>query len=292
MKPLTALLTCLLLNLAAATSYPLTITDDLGRQITIESEPSRLVTMLPSHTETLCALGRCDSILGTDTFSTYPASVEALPKLGDLYSPNIEGIIALDPDLVLIGEDDELASALSKAGLTVYAGNAQRYEELLEKITTLGQMVNREEAAGRINLQIRVTVAGLASLLGNSATPSIYYEISNEYYSPGPASFIGVLISSAGGQNIVPEGIGDFPKLDNEFIIATNPDIIILSDAPYGESIETVKARAGWDDLDAVREGRVVPLTQEQVDTLSRPGPRVIEAVLLLAQILHPELLE
>jgi iron complex transport system substrate-binding protein len=248
--------------------------------------------MLPSHTETLCALGRCDGLLGTDTFSTYPVSVAELPKLGGLYSPNVEAIIALDPDLVLIGEDDELATVLTKAGLTVYAGSAQRYEELFEEISTLGLMVNREQAAQTLNLQIRATVEGLASLLRDATAPSVYLEISSEYFSPGPGSFIGVLITSAGGRNIVPEDLGDFPKLDGEFIIAADPDIIILSDAPYGESIDTVKARAGWDGLDAVREGRVVPLTLAQVDALSRPGPRVIEAVLLLAQILHPELLE
>ena len=121
---------------------------------------------------------------------------------------------------------------------------------------------------------------------------SVYYEIDATPYSVGPDSFIGVLISKAGGANIVEADMGEFPQLDPEFVVAANPEAIILGSAPAGESVETLAERPGWGELQAVTSGRVLELTSEQDDAASRPGPRITQAVRLFANFLHPELID
>jgi iron complex transport system substrate-binding protein len=129
-------------------------------------------------------------------------------------------------------------------------------------------------------------------LIANAPAPTVYYEIDTTPYSVGPNSFIGVLLSKAGGKNIVSAEQGDFPQLDPEFIVSNNPDIIILSNAVYGESLETLKTRPGWAGLKAITEDKVFELSQEQTDISARPGPRMAEVVRLFAQMFHPDLLD
>ena len=285
-------LVALVLSTAFASEYPLTLTDDLDRTVTLDAEPQRIVTMLPSHTETVCALGACDRLVGIDDFSNYPEEVNALPRLGGLYNPNIEAIIALEPDLVLISEHGELASTLEQAGITVYAGSAQTFKETFETFRTLGQLVNRADEAEALAERVEREIDAIAERVAGRENPSVYYEIDAAPYSVGPESFIGVLISKAGGNNIVTPEMGDFPQLDPEFVVAADPDIIILGNAPYGESAETLAARPGWEGLSAVQQGRVYELTEEQVDLANRPGPRLAQGVLLFASIFHPELFD
>ena len=280
----------LLFCTALATEYPLTLTDDLGREVRLEAEPLRIVAMLPSHTETLCALGVCDRLVGVDDYSNFPPQVDELPDLGGLHDPNLERMVALAPDLVLVGENSELAEALSALGLTVYAGSAQTFEETFEGFETLGRLVDREAEAAALSARVRERIEEIATLTAVGDAPKVYYELDASPYSVGPGSFIGVLIDKAGGENIVPETLGEFPLLDPEFVVSADPEIIILADAPYGESAETLLSRPGWSEIAALREERVVELSQEQVDSLSRPGPRLAEAVALLARIFHPEL--
>jgi iron complex transport system substrate-binding protein len=286
------LLVTLLLSSAFASDYPLTLTDDLDRTVTLEAEPQRIVAMLPSHTETVCALGVCDRLVGIDDFSNYPEEVNELPRLGGLYDPNIEAIVALEPDLVLISESEELAGALEQAGIAVYAGSAQTFDETFETFRTLGQLVNRVDEAETLAAQVESDIDAIAQRVAGQDSPNVYYEIDAAPYSVGPESFIGVLISRAGGNNIVTSDLGDFPQLDPEFVVAADPDIIILGNAPYGESAETLAARPGWETLTAVQQGRVYELTQEEVDMVNRPGPRLAQGVLLFASIFHPELFD
>ncbi|MEX2536705.1 MAG: ABC transporter substrate-binding protein [Trueperaceae bacterium] len=294
MKEISRILAAILLGaifaLGWAVDYPLSVTDDLGRQVTIEAEPQRVISLLPSHTETLCDLDACGKLVGVDDFSNYPPQVEELPDLGGLHNASIESIVSLEPDLVLLSENGELAQALSRLGVTVYAGSAQTYEELLDKFLLLGRLVNREDAAEALANRVQSEVEEVERLTTLLPAPSVYYEIDSTPYSVGPNSFIGVLITKAGAENIVDEGMGDFPRLDPEFIVDSAPELIVLGDAPYGESIETLRQRPGWQTIPAVAEERVHELTQEQVDILSRPGPRVAEGVRLLARLFHPGL--
>ena len=145
----------LLTSFALATDYPLTVTDDLGREVTLDAEPTRIVAMIPSHAETVCALGACDRLVGVDEYSNFPAEVSELPVLGSAFSPNIEEIVALEPDLVLVDESSELAATLAELGVTVYAGTAQTYEGVFEKFTTLGELLNLEDEAATLSEEVK-----------------------------------------------------------------------------------------------------------------------------------------
>lgn len=281
------LLLALLSAVALATGYPLTITDDLGREVTLGAEPQRVVSMLPSHTEVVCALGACDKLVGVDDFSDFPAEVGDLPRLGGgLYGANVEAILALEPDLVLASQYGELAETLAGAGLTVYAGSSQTYEDALAEFELLGRMVGREEEGRRLAERVEQEVEAVASSVAALDAPRVYYEIDPTPYSVGPDSFMGTLLRKAGGDNIVTADMGDFPQLDPEFVVARDPEIILVGEA----SVAELPARPGWDAITAVQEGRVIGLSAEESTLLSRPGPRMAEAVRLLARLFHPGL--
>ena len=281
---------------AFATDYPLTVTDGLGREVALLKEPERIVAMLPSQTETFCAVGACDKLVGTDNYSNYPEQVRDLPKLGGFRSADVEDIVALEPDLVLVAASaGELAETLGGLGLTVFASGAhsgQTYESTLEEFLFLGKLVNREAEAQALVETTRSQVDAVGALTADAPRPQVYYEISDSLYTASPASFTGALIEKAGGENVIPAQLGAFPQVDPEFVLERNPEVIILADAPSGTSVESLRERPGWANLEAVGSGRVYELDQTQVDVLSRSGPRMVEAVRLLAQLLHPELMD
>jgi iron complex transport system substrate-binding protein len=288
---------CLLASFAFASTYPLTVTDELGRSVTINAEPERIISMLPSHTETLCAINACDKLVGVDDYSNYPAQAAGLTKLGGGLTgvdggPDVEAIVALEPDLVLVSEYGDLAKLLEQAGLTVYAGSPQTYDDGFMFFEILGTIVNRDIEATLLSETIQKDIDAVSALVATAQKPSVYYEIDATPYSVGPDSYIGVLIEKAGGQTIVAQEQGDFPQLDPEFIVASDPDVIVLADAAYGETIETLQARAGFENLRAITEGRVYGLSQEQNDLTSSPGPRLAEIVRLFAQLFHPDLID
>lgn len=282
--PLTALWLTLA-SAALAAPYPLSVTDDLGVTVTLEREPERVVTMIPSHTETLCALDACDKLVGVDEFSNYPPEIDDLPRLGGAFSPNVEAILALEPDLVVTDEYSDLATALRNAGVTVYAGTAQTFDEAFEKFEVLGQLVNRELEAALLVERVRGEIGAIAEQTEALPLVSVYYEIDPTPFSAGPTSFIGALLARAGGENIVTEDLGDFPQLDPEYVIAADPEVIIVSVEDAAGLVE----RPGWAGISAVQEGRVVTTDAVTRDVISRPGPRMVEAVRFFAQALHPE---
>ncbi len=291
MKKLVALL--LVLGLALATQYPLTVTDDLGRKVTLAAEPQRIVVMLPSATETLCAIGACEKIVATDKFSDWPPEVKKLPKAGGLYDPNVELIVSLKPDLVIASKYGKLVERLAKVGIPAYAVKTETYEDIFKTARKLGLLVNREAEAEALVARIQKEVYALESKAAKAKTrPSVYYEIDPTPYTVGPDSFIGVLIQKARGKNIVPRELGLFPKISPEFVVAKNPEVIILGDAPYGVTLEKIRARPGWDRIRAVKEGRVCELKKEETNVVHRPGPRVAQGLRVLIRCIHPEVLK
>jgi len=286
----TLLIMALWLATALASPYPLTLTDELGYTLTLTAEPQRVVSMLPSHTETVCALNGCLTLVGIDDFSAGVPNTSGLPTLGGgLFGFNLEAIVALKPDLVLVSEFGELAGALRQAGLTVFAGSPQSFEDAFSFFEIIGQLVNRQEEAAQLATSVRAEVAEVAAAVAGRTPPTVYYELDATPFSVGPGSFIGVLIAKAGGQNIVSAELGDFPMLDPEFIVSADPEIIVLASHPHGESAATVAARPGWATLSAVVEGAIIELTSEQVDLINRPGPNLGAAVRLLASFFHPD---
>ncbi len=284
MYKLIVLSAALLTAAAHATAYPLTLTDDTGRKVTLKAEPLRIVSFLPSNTETICAIGGCDKLVGVDAYSDYPAQATKLPKVGNLYQPNIEAVVALKPDLVIVSKYGDLTTPLTNAGITVLAVNPETYEDVFSKTKLLGKIINREAQATALVTQMRRDIAKVEILTKNAVRkPTAYYEIDPTPYTVGPKSFIGVLLSKAGAVNIIPAALGDFPKISPELVVKSAPQFI------FGLDAAAAKARPGWNTIPAVKSGQVIK--DDALDhLLSRPGPRLPQAFLGLAKLVHPEL--
>jgi len=285
-----ALLAALAFGSALAAGFPLTVTDDLGREVTLNGAPARVVTMAPSHTETVCAIGACHTLVGVDNWSNWPADVADLPRLGDAFAPDLEALVALAPDLVLVDEYSGMHEPLEALGITVYAGTPQTYAETLEFFTVVGALLGRESEAAVLAGTVQGQVEGARAVLADVEGVSVFIELDPTPYSAGPNSFMGTLLAFAGGVNILDVTLGDFPQVDPEYVVAADPQVILLTDAPFGVTVADVAARPGWSGISAVVAGRVLELDANTVDMFSRAGPRMGLAVLELARLLHPGL--
>ncbi|HEU4411877.1 MAG TPA: ABC transporter substrate-binding protein [Polyangiaceae bacterium] len=256
--------------------------DDLGRLVRLEREPQRIVSLMPANTETLYALGAGPRLVGRDDFSDHPPEARALPSVGGLETINVERVLALTPDLVVCSEFGAQAVALERAGLTVWAGSAQSYDEVFAVTSALGRLVGRAAEAEAVGAALKREVGRVEGALGGRPPVRVYYEIDATPYTVGPRSFVGTLIAKAGGRNVVPEGLGDFPKIAPELVVSADPEVMV------GLSLGEARARPGWGAIAAVRAGRVRQLTPEERTVITRPGPRLGEGLRILAEIVHP----
>ncbi|MEX2501963.1 MAG: helical backbone metal receptor [Trueperaceae bacterium] len=285
LRTLTLLLVAVALSASAVAQV--VVTDALGREVALERPAQRIVAMIPTHTEKVCALGACDRLVGRDTFSDHPARVLDLPDLGSAFSPDLERLLALDPDLILTDAYSGLVEALEGVDVAVYAGTPETVAGIGEVLHDLGVLLGTETEAAVLRGRIEGAVGALADAAAErDPAPRVFLELDPTPYTAGPASYLGELLTLAGGANVVPAGIGDFPALDPEQVIEADPQVIVLFDAPYGESADTVAARPGWGQIIAVRDGKVVELSDDQADLLSRAGPRLPDALRLLIDLL------
>jgi iron complex transport system substrate-binding protein len=275
--------------LSAALAQGVRVIDATGQEVVLAAPALRVVSMVPSHTETLCALGACDRLVGRDSLSDAPADALAAPTLGTAFAPDLEALVALAPDLVLADAFAGLEDALAPFGIAVYSGTPQRLSDLGPYVEDLGALLGLplEAAALADHLErgldeVRLAVAG-------ADRPTVFVEIDATPYAAGPESLVGAIVSIAGGDHVIDASLGTYPQIDPEAVVAADPEVILLMDAPYGVTAAAVAARPGWSDLRAVRDGRVVELTQTETDALSRPGPRLVQAAQALARRLHPE---
>jgi iron complex transport system substrate-binding protein len=267
---------------SAAPGFPRSIRDDLGRPVVVAAEPRRIVALLPSHTEVLYALGVGDRVVGVDDGSDYPPPVAALPRLGGLYDPHVESIVALAPDLVVASASGPLPERLAGLGLTVWAGAPNSLDDVYRVIDTLGRLTAREAEAEALASRMHREVLAAEAELQGAPRVRVYDEIDPTPYTVGPASFVGALLAKAGGDNIVPAALGDFPRVSPELVLAQDPEVIL------GVSCEDAARRPGWANLTAVRRGACSRLTPAEQNIVSRPGPRIAEAIRVLARHLHP----
>ncbi|MDF1524546.1 MAG: helical backbone metal receptor [Trueperaceae bacterium] len=265
------------------------VVDALGREVVLEAPALRVVSMVPSHTETLCALGACDRLVGRDALSDAPAAALAAPSFGTAFTPDLEAIVAAAPDLVLADAFTGLPEALAPFGIAVYAGTPQRLDDLAPYLADLGALLGLAPAAEALGAELAQGFADVRAAVAGAERPTVFVEIDATPYAAGPTSLVGALVELAGGAHILDASLGDYPQVDPEFVVAADPMVVLLLDAPYGVTAASVAARPGWGALRAVVDGRVVELTQAEVDALSRPGPRLAEAAWSLARRLHPE---
>ncbi len=270
------------LGLARAAA-PLALTDDRGVTVRFTAPPQRIVSLLPSLTETVCALGRCAQLVGVDRYSSWPASVRRLPQLGGLDDSNIEGIVALRPDVVLLARSARVTGRLESLGVKVLALEPDSLAGAQRVLLALGRLLAVPDAP-RIWADIEAATAAAAqSVPAHARGARVYFEVSSVPYAASEASFVGEILTRLGVVNVVPAALGPFPALNPEFVVRANPDVIMLGE----QGGLALAQRPGWAAIRAVREQRVCAFGAAEADVLARPGPRMAEAARLMAQCLR-----
>ena len=274
----------LLLSLAAlAPVHALQLTDDRGVSVTLAQSPQRIVSLLPSLTESICALGECQRLVGVDRYSNYPASVKILPTVGGGLDPNIEAIVALRPDVVVLATSSRATQRLESLGLKVVALEPKSHADVQRVLKKLGVLLDIPDAvgAGRVWRLIDSGVSAAAqSLPASTRNTRVYFEVSRGPYAAGESSFMGETLTRLGMKNIIPAALGPFPRINPEFVVRANPDLIMVG----SRSADAMKSYPGWGAIKAIREQRICVFSPEQSDVLIRPGPRMAEAARIMAQ--------
>ncbi|WP_093202928.1 ABC transporter substrate-binding protein [Variovorax sp. YR750] len=282
MGKIRAALAALGLALFALAAHALDVVDERGVSVELPQPPQRIVTLLPSLTESVCALGACDRLVGVDRYSNSPAQVKVLPQLGGGIDPNVEAIVALKPDAVLLAKSSRVTQRLEALGLKVLVLEPKSHADVRRVLDKLDQVLGTHEAP-KVWRVIDASVSAAAqSVPAGAKGMRVYFEVNSAPYAAGESSFIGETLARLGMKNIVPASLGPFPKLNPEYVVRANPDLIMVS----VRSAQGLEQRPGWGGIRAVREGRICRFSEEQSDVLVRPGPRMDEAARLMARCL------
>lgn len=293
-----ALLVTVLLLTACKPNAPETFTDFLQREVTLNQPAQRIVSLAPSNTELLFAVGAGGQVVGREDFSDFPLEALELPSVGgSMGDYNLEAIVALQPDLVLLTElhSPELVQSLEGLGLTVYyLGNPVVLEDLYTNLEIVGKLTGHEDEAAALIGELTDRVNKVDELVaGTSNRPVIFYELdatdTAKPWTAGPGTFVDQLVNRAGGVNLGSSLEGAWVQVSQEELIIQDPDMIFLGDAAYGVTPEQVSRRAGWENLQAVISGQIVSFDD---DLVSRPGPRLVDGLVEFARLMHPELAE
>ncbi len=279
-----------------AVAEGLSFTDGLGREVTLAAPAQRIVSLAPSNTEILFAVGAGDQVIGRDEFSDYPAEATSIESVGgSMGEYSAESIVALEPDLVLAAEINtpELVSQLEDLGLTVYyLSNPTTIEEMYTNLEIVGQLTGHDTTEMVDSLKARVAAVD-EKIAPISSRPSVFYEIDasdpSKPWTYGPGSFGNLLIERAGGFNIASDAPDSYPQLSLEQVVVANPSVILLGDSMWGVTPESVLDREGWNTILAVQNNQIFPIDD---NLISRPGPRLVDGLEALAKILHPGLFE
>lgn len=266
-----------------AHAAPVRLIDDRGGMVSLAKPPMRIVSLLPSLTETVCDLGACDRVVATDRWSNWPERVRTLPKLGGLDDPNVEMIVAQRPDLVLVAPASRLAQRLRALGLNVAEFDARDLQEMRRVMAQIAVLLGQPERAVQRWSALQAEIASARQLLPRQSRGArVYFEVSSTPFAAGESSFIGQLLAQLEAANVVPAALGPFPKLNPEFVVKADPDLIVVS----AQDAASLAQRPGWGGLSALQHRRVCALSPAQVDVLARPGPRLGQAARVLAQCL------
>ena len=280
-----------------AVETTLVLTDGLDREVTLNEIPQRIISLAPSNTEILFAIGAGDQVVGRDSLSDFPEEAKAVADIGSTFEAlNTELIVSLEPDLVLAAEINtpEQVKQLEDLGLTVYyLKNPTTLEEMYGNLELVAQMTGHQEEAADLVESLKARVAAVDEKIAPlSSKFSVFYELDAtdpaKPFTAGKGTFITQLIDRAGGYNIASDLEG-YPQMSLEQVVAADPAFIILGDARYGVSPESIAERPGWENLSAVKNGQVLPFND---DLVSRPGPRLVDALEELAKLLRPELFQ
>jgi iron complex transport system substrate-binding protein len=256
------------------------VSDDRGKTLVFNNPPQRLISLLPSLTESICALGKCSNLVGIDRFSNWPLSLQTLPKLGGISDSNLEGILQLKPDLVLVDRSSPIIARLEGLHIPVMAFDIKTMADEERALKKMGLALGSNES-DRVWKQIQAEITRANKQLdGSQKNMRVYFEVNSAPYAAGRNSFIGELLTRLELNNIIPESLGAFPKINPEFVVQAKPEIIMLSET----RLPDIKKRPGWSAIPAIAQNRICAFNKEQSDILVRPGPRMGQAALILSQ--------
>lgn len=270
--------------LIASTASAVVLRDDRQVEVTIAKPPQRIVSLLPSLTETVCALGQCQRLVGVDRYSNWPESIAKLPRLGGGINPNIESVVAAKPDLVLMATSARGAERFASLGLTVLALEPRSHADVQRVMRIVARALDVPlQESDRVWRHIDAAVNAAAQSIPTQAKGQrVYFEVSAAPYGASESSFIGETLQRLGARNILSASLGPFPKINPEFVVRAQPDIIMVGDSNFANMIQ----RPGWQSMRAMRAQRVCHFKPEESDVLVRAGPRMAEAARLMAKCL------
>jgi len=279
---------------AGSDSFPLALTDARGRQVSIDSQPHRLVSLVPGFTEIVFALDLGDRLAGVTTYCDYPAAAQEKPKIGGFSNPSLEKIVEARPDLVLATDmHGQLVEQLEAMNFKVLVYNPHDIDSLLKTIAAIGTACGEAEKARALNASLTQRIDAVKVKLADlpfEKRPLVFYEVWHEpLMTIGPNTLIKEIISLSGGRCLTASGTGEYPSISEEWIIEQNPDIMVHS---YGAGMdntptpEVILNRKGWQGVNFVRNQRVIGVDS---NLITRPGPRLVDAIEQLARGFYPE---
>nr|WP_090894519.1 ABC transporter substrate-binding protein [Paenibacillus sp. OK076] len=275
------------------TQYPLTVTDATGESFTFDKAPAKIVSVSPAETESLFALGLDEQIVGVSDYDDYPEAATTKPKMGGVSKPNEESIIAAEADIVFTGisMSKESVKKLRDLGITIFKTDPKSVDDVINNIETFGKITDHQEKAQEIITQMKKDVADVTEAV-KAVKPEekkkVYVEFSPGW-TVGKGEFMDELITLAGGNNVASDLTG-WNQINEENIIASNPDVILYANDVVENNKtldQIIKARSGWDQITAVKNDAVIGL---DANLLSRPGPRVTQGLKEVAKAIYPDL--
>lgn len=275
---------------SGSAEYPVEITDSLGREVVIDSEPENIASMAPSVTETLFEVGAGEKVVGVTTADEYPEEVAEIEKIGDFQQVNVEKLLELDTDLLFHSYDSttrDVAEDLEEqTGADVVVVNPKTLDEVVSSMELVGKAAGEPERGRELEQELRSDLEDIASAVEGEPEPTVFYEVFNDpLQTVGPGSFIHDALELAGAENIAADTDKAYPTYSAETVIERDPEYYFIGES-VGITPEDVAERPGYSSLTAVEEGNVVAVDDA---SLSRPGPRITEAIREVAEEMHPE---
>jgi cobalamin transport system substrate-binding protein len=270
------------------TPEPVVVTDSDGVELTLEVPPTRIISFSPGATEILFAIGAGDQVVAVDEWANYPPETENLERVKYI-DPDPERVLSLDPDLLLMAtaQQPQVEQLRSLDLQVMFNLEPDSIQGVLDNILLLGLITGHTEEAEALVADIEARIALVEAAIADiDEGPRVFYELSNDLYTVAPDTFIGGTLTLLKAQNVAAGAKSAFPQLTAEALIEANPEVVLLADAAWGESLETVSGRPGWDVVDAVVNERVFGVDP---DTGNRPGPRIIDSIEEIAALLYPE---
>lgn len=256
------------------------LSDDTGVAVTFTAPPRRIISLLPSISESVCALGKCALLVGVDRDSDFPAQLADVPKVGAGLDPNLEAIVALHPDFIMMSVSTRARQRLESLGIKTFAFASQNYADIKSMLERVGVIID-EPSAPQLWGDLEREITTIATKIPPTAKDMrIYVEVFPGPYAAGAGSYIGETLTKLGVQNIIPLSLGPFPKINPEFVVKADPDLIIIASGSATE----LSQRPGWQKLRALEHHRICALTPAQSKLLSIPGPRVALAANIIAR--------